>query len=205
MATPSIEVQAGDRSVRVTNPDKVYFPQAGITKRDLVEYYVTVGGAALRAVARRPVILKRFVDGIAEDPFFQKRAPAKRPDWISTARTALAADEKLSVVCGRRRERFPEASIYNTLTDMERDTPVGPAQSCGGDALFRNAALDAVGGYDPSVIAGEEPERAHAEESPAAGGSVLRLRRAVDAETVAAAGLQAEGGDVRDGPEELHS
>ena len=90
----------------------------------------------------------QFVDGDCE----------VRPDWLSTARAALEADEKLAVVCGRRRERFPEASIYNTLTDMEWDTPIGPAQSCGGDALFRNAALAAVGGYDPSVIAGEEPE-----------------------------------------------
>ena len=81
-----------------------------------------------------------------------------RAEWIETARSALEADEKLAVVCGRRRERFPEASIYNTLADMEWDTPIGPAQSCGGDALFRNAALEAVGGYDPSVIAGEEPE-----------------------------------------------
>ncbi|MFI4870184.1 MAG: glycosyltransferase [Phycisphaerales bacterium JB061] len=90
----------------------------------------------------------QFVDGDCE----------VRAEWIETARSALEADEKLAVVCGRRRERFPEASIYNTLTDMEWDTPIGPAQSCGGDALFRNAALEAVGGYDPSVIAGEEPE-----------------------------------------------
>ena len=98
MATPSIEVQAGGRKVRVTNPDKVYFPQAGYTKRDLVEYYVAVGEAALRAVARRPVILKRFVDGIAEDPFFQKRAPAKRPDWISTARVTYPSGRSADLV-----------------------------------------------------------------------------------------------------------
>src|SRR5690606_19048450 len=85
MATPAIEVQAGGRSVRVTNPDKVYFPEAGYTKRDLVEYYLAVGEAALRGVRDRPVILKRFVDGIEEEPFFQKRAPAQRPEWIATA------------------------------------------------------------------------------------------------------------------------
>lgn len=90
----------------------------------------------------------QFVDGDCE----------VRPDWLNTAKAALGADEKLAVVCGRRRERFPEASIYNTLTDMEWDTPIGPAQSCGGDALFRNTALEAVGGYDSGVIAGEEPE-----------------------------------------------
>lgn len=85
MATPAIELEVGGQTVRVTNPDKVYFPETGYTKRDLVEYYVAVGEAALRGVRDRPLILKRFVDGIGEDPFFQKRAPAKRPDWISTA------------------------------------------------------------------------------------------------------------------------
>lgn len=81
-----------------------------------------------------------------------------RPEWLGTATNALQGDSKLGVVCGRRRERFPTASIYNTLTDMEWDTPIGPAQSCGGDALFRARALEEVGGYDPTVIAGEEPE-----------------------------------------------
>lgn len=90
----------------------------------------------------------QFVDGDCE----------VRDNWIATATAALLADAKLAVVCGRRRERFPQASIYNTLTDIEWDTPIGPAQSCGGDALFRASALEAVGGYDPAVIAGEEPE-----------------------------------------------
>lgn len=78
--------------------------------------------------------------------------------WLQVAAAALDGDEKLGVVCGRRRERYPSASIYNGLTDMEWDTPVGPARSCGGDAMFRAAALTHVGGYDPTVIAGEEPE-----------------------------------------------
>lgn len=78
--------------------------------------------------------------------------------WLGTATKALAANEKLAVVCGRRRERFPDATIYNRLTDMEWDTPNGIAKSCGGDALFRAAALREVGGYNPAVIAGEEPE-----------------------------------------------
>lgn len=80
------------------------------------------------------------------------------PDWIATARAALAADPALAVVCGRRRETFPDASLWNRLIDAEWDTPVGPARACGGDALIRRAALDAVGGYDPAMIAGEEPE-----------------------------------------------
>ncbi|MDH5530352.1 MAG: glycosyltransferase [Paracoccaceae bacterium] len=77
--------------------------------------------------------------------------------WIETARAALDADDGLAVVCGRRRERFPDATIWNRLIDDEWDTPVGPAMDCGGDALIRRAAL-AEECYDPTVIAGEEPE-----------------------------------------------
>ena len=72
------------REVRVTNPGKVYFPATGITKLDLVHYYLAVADGALRAIRRRPLVLKRYVDGIAGEGFFQKRAPAKRPDWVRT-------------------------------------------------------------------------------------------------------------------------
>ena len=69
----------------MTNPDKVYFPQIGATKGDLVRYYAAVGDAALRGVHRRPMVLNRDVNGVEEDPFFQKRAPAQRPEWVHTA------------------------------------------------------------------------------------------------------------------------
>lgn len=78
--------------------------------------------------------------------------------WISTALAFLEAHPKVGVVCGRRRERFPEASVYNRLCDREWDTPIGHARSSGGDALMRMAALDQVGGFNPTLIAGEEPE-----------------------------------------------
>jgi len=64
----------------------------------------------------------------------------------------------LAVVCGRRRERHPDATVYNLLCDLEWDTPVGEAEACGGDALMRVAALEAVGGFDERLIAGEEPD-----------------------------------------------
>jgi bifunctional non-homologous end joining protein LigD len=86
MATPSTEVNAGGRTVRITNPEKVFFPERGHTKLDLVRYYIAVGDGALRGVMRRPMVLKRFPDGAAAEPFFQKRAPASRPDWVDTAR-----------------------------------------------------------------------------------------------------------------------
>lgn len=78
--------------------------------------------------------------------------------WIDRAAGALESNPAAAVVCGRRRERFPEASVYNRLADLEWDTPVGEAQSCGGDALMRVDAFRAVNGFDPSVAAGEEPE-----------------------------------------------
>lgn len=78
--------------------------------------------------------------------------------WLRTALEFIANDESLAVVCGRRRERFPEASPYNRLADMEWNTLVGEASACGGDALMRVDAIRQVNGYDPKLIAGEEPE-----------------------------------------------
>src|SRR5262245_17898578 len=86
MAKPPREIRTiAGREVAITNPDKVYFPAAGHTKRDLVDYYLSVADAAIRGVARRPMNLKRFVDGIDHEPFFQKRVPKHHPDWIRTA------------------------------------------------------------------------------------------------------------------------
>src|SRR6266498_2492845 len=68
--------------VTVTNPDKVFFPQAGVTKLDLVRYYLSVADGALRGVRGRPMALKRYVHGAEGEFFFQKRAPESRPPWI---------------------------------------------------------------------------------------------------------------------------
>jgi len=78
--------------------------------------------------------------------------------WIDTADRFLTQNAKAAVICGRRRERSPEASVYNRLCDLEWDTPIGEAKSCGGDALFRLEAFREAGGYRSSLIAGEEPE-----------------------------------------------
>lgn len=83
---------------------------------------------------------------------------ALREGWLEAARGFLDANPAVAVVCGRRRERHPEASIYNHLCDLEWDTPVGEALACGGDALMRRNALLEVGGYRDGLIAGEEPE-----------------------------------------------
>jgi DNA ligase D-like protein (predicted polymerase) len=71
--------------VTLSNPDKIYFPKAGITKHELVDYYLAVRDGVLRALARRPMILKRYVNGAEGEPFYQKRAPVKRPPWLDIA------------------------------------------------------------------------------------------------------------------------
>jgi GT2 family glycosyltransferase len=78
--------------------------------------------------------------------------------WLAAAVDFLVNHPQHAVVCGRRRERFPERSVYNRLCDQEWNTPVGEALSCGGDALFRVSAFRGVGGYRDGLIAGEEPE-----------------------------------------------
>ena len=80
------------------------------------------------------------------------------PGWIEQAKETLDNDHKLAIACGRRRERFPDASIYNRLADMEWNTPVGEAKACGGDALIRVDAIREVNGYNETLIGGEEPE-----------------------------------------------
>jgi glycosyltransferase involved in cell wall biosynthesis len=79
-------------------------------------------------------------------------------NWIEKASQELGAHPDWAIVCGRRRERFPALSVYNRICDIEWDTPIGESKWCGGDALVRVEAFKKVNGYNPSVIAGEEPE-----------------------------------------------
>jgi len=85
MPTPKEILRIGDREVSISNPQKPYFPDAGVTKLDLVNYYLAIADGALTGVRGRPMALKRFVDGITKEPFFQKRAPDNLPDWMRTA------------------------------------------------------------------------------------------------------------------------
>ena len=80
----SAVLQVAGREVPISNPDKTFFPDAGHTKLDLARYYAAVAEGALRGIAGRPIVLKRYVDGAEGQPFFQKRAPAQRPSWIET-------------------------------------------------------------------------------------------------------------------------
>jgi len=99
MASPYTMVEVAGREVKVTNPDKVYFPARGETKLDLVQHYLLVGEGALRGVFRRPTVLKRFPDGATGEMFFQKRVPAKRPDWLQTATVAFPSGRTAEELC----------------------------------------------------------------------------------------------------------
>src|SRR5216110_1792252 len=79
-----VALEVAGWEVVITNPDKVFFPHAGHTKLDLVKYYLAVAEGALRGIAGRPIVLKRYVNGAEHEPFFQKRAPAKHPEWVET-------------------------------------------------------------------------------------------------------------------------
>src|SRR5256712_1882713 len=81
---PQTVLEAAGRGVVITNPDRMFFSKAGHTKLDLAKYYAAVAAGALRGIAARPLVLKRYVNGAEGEPFFQKRAPEQHPDWIET-------------------------------------------------------------------------------------------------------------------------
>jgi bifunctional non-homologous end joining protein LigD len=83
--TPPTTLDVDGHEVRITSPDRVVFPERGLTKLDLVRYYLAVADGALRGAAGRPMVLKRFAKGLGQEPFFQKRVPENHPDFIDTA------------------------------------------------------------------------------------------------------------------------
>jgi DNA ligase D len=96
--SPAIEVQVGEHSVRISNPDRVYFPGTGATKLDLVDYYLSVGPGIVNAVRERPCMLHRFPTGVSGEKVHQKRVPGGAPPWLETVRVhfpryGLHADE----------------------------------------------------------------------------------------------------------------
>ena len=120
------------------------------------------GFARLREIAPE-IEYVQFVDGDCEVV----------ATWLQRAVEFLDAHAEVAVTCGRRRERYPEQSIYNALCDIEWEAPAGETRSCGGDAMMRVSRLEAAGGYRPDLIAGEEPELCV--RLRAAGGKVWRL------------------------------
>ena len=120
-------------------------------------------GAALAAEGKQHVRYVQFVDGDCE----------LMKGWLAEAREFLESHPDAVAVCGRRRERFPDLSVYNRLCDLEWDTPVGQARAFGGDVMIRAAAFQKVGGYRSDLIAGEDPELAIRLRQ--AGGQVWRI------------------------------
>jgi DNA ligase D len=94
-------LEVAGREVKITNPDRMLFPEGGFTKLDLVRYYLSVADGALRGVVGRPMILKRFVKGLEEEAFFQKRAPSNRPGWIEIAELHYASGRSAEEVVVR--------------------------------------------------------------------------------------------------------
>ena len=148
-ASPAVYVDSGStddsvavaesRGARVLRLDMSIPFNAGRARREGVE----------ALLAHSPdVAFLQFVDGDCE----------VETGWLETAHTFLDAHPDVAVVCGRRRERFPRASVYNRLCDMEWDSPVGEATACGGDSLMRVSAYRTAGGFSASMVAGEEPE-----------------------------------------------
>ena len=95
---PATEIDVGGRTVRITNPDRVYFPATGATKLDLVDYYLAVGPGIVNALRERPCMLHRFPTGVSGEKVHQKRVPAGAPPWLQTVRVhfpryGLHADE----------------------------------------------------------------------------------------------------------------
>ncbi|MCD9200120.1 non-homologous end-joining DNA ligase [Aeromicrobium wangtongii] len=82
--SPAVEIEVDDQVVRVSNPDRVYFPDHGWTKLDLVQYYLAVGEPIVNALFERPCMLHRFPKGLAGDKVHQKKVPAGAPPWLET-------------------------------------------------------------------------------------------------------------------------
>ncbi|MFD8993169.1 non-homologous end-joining DNA ligase [Streptomyces abikoensis] len=95
----ALELTVGERTVRLSNPDKVYFPQRGFTKYDLARYYLSVGDGIVRALKDRPTTLERYPDGVEGESFFQKRAPKNLPEWIPTGRIAFPSGRYADEIC----------------------------------------------------------------------------------------------------------
>jgi DNA ligase D len=99
MASPYTEVQVGDRTVKLTNPDRVYFSERGETKLDLAKYYLSVGDGIVRALRERPCMLHRFPEGAGGERIYQKRIPKGAPDWVETVEVKFPSGRTADELC----------------------------------------------------------------------------------------------------------
>src|SRR5690348_5943213 len=99
MASPYTEVTVGERTVRVSHPDRVYFSTRGETKLDLVNYYLAVGDGIVRALRERPCMLHRYPDGVDGEKIYQKRLPKGAPAWVQTAEVKFPSGRSAAELC----------------------------------------------------------------------------------------------------------
>jgi DNA ligase D len=99
MASPSIDIEVGERTVRLTNPDRVYFAERGETKLDLANYYLSVGPGIVRALRERPCMMHRYPDGTSGEKIYQKRLPKGAPDWVETVEVRFPSGRGADELC----------------------------------------------------------------------------------------------------------
>ncbi|MFF7393525.1 non-homologous end-joining DNA ligase [Streptomyces scabiei] len=112
----AVELEAAGRTVRLSSPDKIFFPERGFTKLDLARYYIAVGPGILRALRDRPTTLERYPEGVTGENFFQKRAPKNMPDWIPTAHITFPSGRSADEMCPTEVAAVVWAAQFGTLT-----------------------------------------------------------------------------------------
>jgi DNA ligase D len=145
----AVEVEVGDRTVRITNPNRVYFPARGETKLDLVNYYLSVGDGIVRALRERPCMMHRFPSGVAGEKVHQKRVPRGAPPWLETVRVTfprynrhadeLCVTELASVVWAVQMSTVEFHPWNSRRADVERPDEwridLDPMPECGFDTV----------------------------------------------------------------------
>ena len=151
--SPAVELEVGDRTVRVSNPDRVYFPARGETKLDLVRYYLSVGEGIVRALRERPCMMRRFPEGISGEKVHQKRLPHGAPPWLETVRVSfprynrhadeLCVTELASVIWAVQMSTVEFHPWNSRRSDTERPDEwridLDPMPECGFDKIRRVA------------------------------------------------------------------
>jgi len=150
-----VDLEVGDRTVRLTSPDRVYFPARGETKLDLARYYMSVGDGIVRALRERPCMLHRFPSGVAGEKVHQKRIPSGAPDWLETVRVhfprygryadELCVTELASVIWAVQMSTVEFHPWNSRRADTERPDEwridLDPMPRCGFDRVRRVAGV----------------------------------------------------------------
>ncbi len=153
--SPAVEVEVGDRTLRISNPDRVYFPARGETKLDLVNYYLSVGDGIVRALRDRPCMMHRFPTGVSGEKVHQKRVPSGAPPWLETVRVEfprynrhayeLCVTEVASVIWAVQMSTVEFHPWNSRRADTERPDEwridLDPGPECGFDTVRRVAQV----------------------------------------------------------------